>query len=206
LVSAAVSDLTNVPSNSVHRHHTSSKIRKFHTFIPEGDRLSFFIEEERRSNSIANTVIAITMLRATLLSLLMAVSVTAQECLSDATIEFAITETLEGPEDGSCCMNHICGLPCSEPVSEPGTGYGIAVAISIAVSFIIGMGTFFIVKGESENFFVAGRSLPLWIVSITLAAQSIDSNALLGNVDLSYKYHFYDGGELLVCCCLLLLV
>lgn len=27
----------------------------------------------------------------------------------------------------------------------------------------------------------------------TLAAQSLDSNALLGNVDLSYKFHFWDG-------------
>jgi len=30
-------------------------------------------------------------------------------------------------------------------------------------------------------------------VSITLAAQSVDSNSLLGNVDLSYRYGFYDG-------------
>ena len=28
---------------------------------------------------------------------------------------------------------------------------------------------------------------------MTLGAQSVDSNALLGNVDLSYKYHFFDG-------------
>jgi Na+/proline symporter len=27
----------------------------------------------------------------------------------------------------------------------------------------------------------------------TLAAASVDSNSLLGNVDLSYKFHFYDG-------------
>jgi len=48
-------------------------------------------------------------------------------------------------------------------------------------------------ESTAENFFVAGRSLPLWIVSITLASQSLDSNALLGNVDLSYRYSFYDG-------------
>jgi Na+/proline symporter len=53
--------------------------------------------------------------------------------------------------------------------------------------------TFFLVKGEAENYFVAGKSLPLWIVAMTLGAQSVDSNALLGNVDLSYKYQFYDG-------------
>jgi len=49
------------------------------------------------------------------------------------------------------------------------------------------------VQGEAENYFVAGKSLPLWIVAMTLGAQSIDSNAMLGNVDLSYKYHFFDG-------------
>lgn len=61
------------------------------------------------------------------------------------------------------------------------------------ISFLIGVSTYFFVHGKSVNFFVAGRSLPLWIVTITLAAQSVDSNALLGNADLSYKYHFYDG-------------
>ena len=53
--------------------------------------------------------------------------------------------------------------------------------------------TYYFVKGEAENYFVAGHSLPLWIVAITLGAQSIDSNTLLGNVDLAYKYQFYDG-------------
>jgi Na+/proline symporter len=53
--------------------------------------------------------------------------------------------------------------------------------------------SYFFVDGEAENYFVAGHSLPLWIVAMTLGAQSIDSNTLLGNVDLSYKYHFYDG-------------
>ena len=49
------------------------------------------------------------------------------------------------------------------------------------------------VQGEAENYFVAGKSLPLWIVAMTLGAQSVDSNSLLGNVDLSYKFHFFDG-------------
>ena len=31
---------------------------------------------------------------------------------------------------------------------------------------------------------------------MTLGAQSIDSNAILGNADLSYKFHFYDGAVL----------
>lgn len=49
---------------------------------------------------------------------------------------------------------------------------------------------------QSSNYFIAGRSFNLFVVSITLASQSVDSNALLGNVDLSYKYSFYDGAVL----------
>jgi Na+/proline symporter len=48
-------------------------------------------------------------------------------------------------------------------------------------------------RRKSANFFVAGRSLPMWMVAVTLVAASIDSNALLGNVDLSYQFSFYDG-------------
>jgi Na+/proline symporter len=70
------------------------------------------------------------------------------------------------------------------------------IGIGIAISFLVGFATLFLVHGEAENFFVAGRSLPLWIVSMTLGAQSIDSNAILGNADLSYKYHFFDGAVL----------
>jgi SSS family solute:Na+ symporter len=51
------------------------------------------------------------------------------------------------------------------------------------------------VNGKAENYFIAGHSLPLWIVAVTLGASAIDSNALLGNVDLSYKYQFYDGAS-----------
>jgi len=67
------------------------------------------------------------------------------------------------------------------------------VGFAIGLSFLIGLLTYFLVKGEAENYFVAGKSLPLWIVAMTLGAQSVDSNSLLGNVDLSYKYQFFDG-------------
>jgi hypothetical protein len=73
------------------------------------------------------------------------------------------------------------------------SGFGIAVIISIIISFIVGVGTYFWVQGKSVNFFVAGRSLPLWVVAMTLGAQSIDSNAILGNADLSYRFGFWDG-------------
>lgn len=65
-----------------------------------------------------------------------------------------------------------------------------------ALFVLIGFATVFFVKGKSENYFVAGRSLPLWVVTATLASQSIDSNVILGSTTLSYKYHFYDGAVL----------
>lgn len=67
------------------------------------------------------------------------------------------------------------------------------MVVTLILSFAVGVSAYFLVRGSAENFFVAGRSLSLPIVSITLAAQAIDSNALLGNVDLSYKYSFWDG-------------
>ena len=72
-------------------------------------------------------------------------------------------------------------------------GYGNAIIGAIVIFFIIGVGTYYLIKGSAENFFVAGRSLPLFVLTMTLAAQAIDSNVLLGNVDLSYKYSFWDG-------------
>lgn len=91
-------------------------------------------------------------------------------------------------------MNFICGMPCPNTVPPPGVGYAIAMGVSVAISFIVGISTYVFVKGESENYFLAGRSLPLWMVAVTLAAAAVDSNALLGNADLSYKFQFWDGG------------
>lgn len=67
---------------------------------------------------------------------------------------------------------------------------------AIAIFVLVGLASVFVIKGKSENFFVAGRSLPLWVVTATLASQSIDSNAILGAATLSYKYHFWDGAVL----------
>lgn len=79
---------------------------------------------------------------------------------------------------------------------DPSQGFGIAVMLAIAVFVLVGFASVFVVRGKSENYFVAGRSLPLWVVTATLASQSLDSNAILGNVDLSYKFHFFDGAVL----------
>ena len=119
------------------------------------------------------------------------------DCLSNKELELDFLDpTIDNdklPRPGSCCQSDICGIPCPEVLPEITKGYGIGVALTIVVSFLIGVATYFVVQGEAENYFVAGHSLPLWIVAMTLGAQSVDSNALLGNVDLSYKYQFFDG-------------
>jgi Na+/proline symporter len=53
-----------------------------------------------------------------------------------------------------------------------------------------------LVRGDATNFFVAGRTLPWLMVTITLSGVAIDSNVLLGNADSSYKYSFWDGAVL----------
>lgn len=132
------------------------------------------------------------------------VKVSNGECLSNPSLDAEFLGFIQTddasvtsiPLEGSCCQSDVCGLPCPEPVPDPAPGFGITILVFIGISFCIGIGTYFVVKNKAENFFVAGRSLPLWIVIATLASQSIDSNALLGNADLSYKFHFWDGAVL----------
>ena len=52
------------------------------------------------------------------------------------------------------------------------------------------------VKGNSENYLVAGRGLVLPLASATLMAQSVDSNATLGNTDLAAEFGFWAGASL----------
>ncbi|MEM6447191.1 MAG: sodium:solute symporter family protein [Cyanobacteria bacterium P01_D01_bin.123] len=52
------------------------------------------------------------------------------------------------------------------------------------------------IKGDSVNFLVAGRGLTLPLAAATLMAQSVDSNATLGNTDLSAEFGFWAGASL----------
>jgi len=52
------------------------------------------------------------------------------------------------------------------------------------------------IKGDSVNFLVAGRGLILPLAAATLMAQSVDSNATLGNTDLSAQFGFWAGASL----------
>ncbi|MGF1541861.1 MAG: sodium:solute symporter family protein [Pleurocapsa sp.] len=52
------------------------------------------------------------------------------------------------------------------------------------------------VKGDSENYLIAGRGLVLPLAAATLMAQSVDSNATLGNTDLTAEFGFWAGASL----------
>lgn len=52
------------------------------------------------------------------------------------------------------------------------------------------------IKGDSVNFLVAGRGLTLPLAAATLTAQSVDSNATLGNTDLAVEFGFWAGAAL----------
>ena len=44
-------------------------------------------------------------------------------------------------------------------------GFAIAVMVAICIFVVVGFATIFLIKGEAENFFVGGRSFPLWVCS-----------------------------------------
>ncbi|MEL7034793.1 MAG: sodium:solute symporter family protein [Cyanobacteria bacterium J06592_8] len=52
------------------------------------------------------------------------------------------------------------------------------------------------IQGDSINYFVAGRGLVLPLAAATLMAQSVDSNATLGNTDLTAEFGFWSGASL----------
>lgn len=60
----------------------------------------------------------------------------------------------------------------------------------------IGVWTAKQIKGDSVNFLVAGRRLILPLAAATLMAQSVDSNATLGNTDLAGEFGFWAGASL----------
>ena len=55
-------------------------------------------------------------------------------------------------------------------------GYGLGVAFIIALSLLMGILMAVYIKGDNVNYVMAGKSFPLWVVAMTLGAQSVDSN------------------------------
>jgi len=134
-----------------------------------------------------------------------AVGQSTTNCFADPALESEFATIIAGDDgttyetidiEGSCCQSEVCAIPCAAETPPPPKGFGIAVMVAIIFFVIVGFMTTFFIQGQAANFFVAGRSLPLTVVTATLASQSIDSNVILGSTTLSYKYHFWDGAVL----------
>lgn len=147
-------------------------------------------------SSCFNSNVAVLAALLLLLSLQMDHAAALTQCIADPTIEREFQQLSGGfelPRQDSCCMWDICGLACPEEVEPPADGFGHVLTAALVLFVLVGLATPYFTASTASNFFVAGRNLPLGIVAVTLASQSLDSNALLGNVDLSYRFSFWDG-------------
>lgn len=72
----------------------------------------------------------------------------------------------------------------------------IGVAFFIFLQIAIGLNFVKRVQGNSTNFIVAGRGLVLPLAAAALMAQAVDSNATLGNTDLTAQFGFWSGASL----------
>lgn len=70
------------------------------------------------------------------------------------------------------------------------------VAVFIAIQMTIGLFVAKAVRGSSTRFIVVGRGLILPLAATALMAQAVDSNATLGNTDLSSQFGFWAGASL----------
>jgi len=72
----------------------------------------------------------------------------------------------------------------------------LGVAAFITLQIAVGMSFVRRVRGRSVNFIVAGRGLILPLAATALMAQAVDSNATLGNTDLTAQFGFWAGASL----------
>ncbi len=81
-------------------------------------------------------------------------------------------------------------------------GVGLSVLVVLAVGIVVAKK----VDGDSQNYLVAGRRLGVPLVAVSLTASAVDSNAMVGNTDLSASYGFWSGASLAIglAVCLLL--
>jgi SSS family solute:Na+ symporter len=73
-------------------------------------------------------------------------------------------------------------------------GVGLTVVLILFVGIFVGRK----VEGDSQNFLVAGRMMPVYLVAPALMVAAVDSNATLGNVDLTAQGGFWSGALLAI--------
>lgn len=72
----------------------------------------------------------------------------------------------------------------------------LGVGVGVLIVVLIGLSVARKVDGDSTNFLVAGRSLALPLTAAGLMGQAVDTNATLGNTDLSASFGFWSGASL----------
>jgi SSS family solute:Na+ symporter len=72
----------------------------------------------------------------------------------------------------------------------------LGVGVGVLVVVLIGLSVARKVDGDSTNFLVAGRALALPLTAAGLMGQAVDTNATLGNTDLSAAGGFWAGASL----------
>src|SRR4051794_35761937 len=70
------------------------------------------------------------------------------------------------------------------------------VAITVVVILVVGIYVARKVDGDSANYLVAGRRLGVPLVAVSLTAAAVDSNATVGNTDLTSQFGFWSGASL----------
>ncbi len=74
--------------------------------------------------------------------------------------------------------------------------YQTSVIIFIATTMAIGFWSYFRIKGQAVNYYKAGGSMPVWVISITLCAQAFDGNGSVGTTFLSHDLGFWAGASI----------
>jgi SSS family solute:Na+ symporter len=70
------------------------------------------------------------------------------------------------------------------------------VALTVLLVLVVGIAVARKVDGDSVNYLVAGRQLGVPLVAVALTTAAVDSNATVGNTDLSSGYGFWAGASL----------
>ncbi|WP_114423150.1 sodium:solute symporter family protein [Nocardioides houyundeii] len=70
------------------------------------------------------------------------------------------------------------------------------VMLTVVLMLVVGIAVSRKVDGDSANYLVAGRSLGVPLVAVALTTAAVDSNATVGNTDLSSAYGFWAGASL----------
>ncbi|MGE2717354.1 sodium:solute symporter family protein [Mycolicibacterium litorale] len=68
-------------------------------------------------------------------------------------------------------------------------GVAVSIAVVVGVGFLVSRR----IAGDSANFLVGGRTLPLMLVGGALMGSAVDTNATLGNTDLASEFGFWAG-------------